>query len=246
VLATATFAWAIATFNYDVTAFTTYRVEAWSYWPSYTTVYKPAVYPIIRNDINWTGVVQNGAVISSTFIWNIIGITFAKNVFVYLSSSVSEDFLYSKTSAENGHPLPDIPRFTRTTTEVWLPVLVDFEWITDTVTGIANNTAYYLSNTPWLLTTTPTRVFMWVGIGNKLHMDKKIKNMTITVTASPFTYTNNTNWSIQVRTTGGTVSSIVTWGVTVATATNNISNLAVWDSMVVTYSAIPVMVYSEL
>ena len=70
-----------------------------------------------------------------------------------------------------------------------------------------------------------------------------IASTSITVGASPFTYTNNTGDAVNVFVTGGTVSSVTLGGNTVATATNTVVPVPQGSSVVVTYSAAPTMTY---
>ncbi|MCL6469727.1 MAG: hypothetical protein I4O48_15630 [Ralstonia sp.] len=70
-----------------------------------------------------------------------------------------------------------------------------------------------------------------------------IASTSITVGASPFTYTNNTGDTINVFVTGGTVSSVTLGGNAVATATNTVIPVPQGASVVVTYSAAPTMTY---
>ncbi|MFM0044141.1 hypothetical protein [Paraburkholderia sediminicola] len=66
---------------------------------------------------------------------------------------------------------------------------------------------------------------------------------SITVTASPFTYTNNTGDTINVFVTGGTVTNVALGGNTVAALTNTVIPVPQGASVVVTYSAAPTMTY---
>lgn len=70
-----------------------------------------------------------------------------------------------------------------------------------------------------------------------------IASTSITVTASPFTYTNNTGDTVNVFVTGGTVSSVTLGGNTVAAATNTVVPVPQGASVVVTYSSAPTMTY---
>lgn len=66
----------------------------------------------------------------------------------------------------------------------------------------------------------------------------------ITVTASPFTYTNTSSNEITVSVTGGTISAMTLThggGTTSGLPTNNMYNLSPGDSLTITYSAAPNM-----
>lgn len=71
-----------------------------------------------------------------------------------------------------------------------------------------------------------------------------IANTAITVTASPFTWTNNTGDTVTAFVTGGTVSGITLAGKTVGASTNGSFAVPQGSSLVVTYSAAPTMSYS--
>lgn len=70
-----------------------------------------------------------------------------------------------------------------------------------------------------------------------------IGTTSITVTSSPFTYTNNTGDTISIFVTGGTVSDIALSGNTVGAATNAVVAVPQQSSLVVTYSVAPTMTY---
>lgn len=64
---------------------------------------------------------------------------------------------------------------------------------------------------------------------------------SISVTASPFTYTNNTGDTVTAYVTGGTVSSVTASGKQVAAATNTAVTLPQGQAAIVTYSVAPTM-----
>lgn len=70
-----------------------------------------------------------------------------------------------------------------------------------------------------------------------------IASTAITVTASPFTFTNNTGDTVNVFVTGGTVSSVTVGGNAVAAATNTMQPVPQGTSIVVTYTVAPTMTY---
>lgn len=70
-----------------------------------------------------------------------------------------------------------------------------------------------------------------------------IASTSITVSASPFTYTNNTGDTVNVFVTGGTVSNVSLGGNTVAASTNTVVPVPQGASVVVTYSSAPTMTY---
>ncbi len=71
-----------------------------------------------------------------------------------------------------------------------------------------------------------------------------VANTAITVTASPFTYTNNTGAPATVFVTGGTVSAVTLAAKAVASATNCSFAVPHGSSLIVTYSSAPTMSYS--
>lgn len=111
------------------------------------------------------------------------------------------------------------------------------------------NTAYYVANTAWAISAVAgsNPYSIWKTDGNwTLKINWKVLNKSITVWASPFSYTNTTWWPIQVSITGGTVNPIVINWVTTATATNHINTLPAWATMTVTYTVLPTITYSDL
>jgi hypothetical protein len=64
---------------------------------------------------------------------------------------------------------------------------------------------------------------------------------SITVTASPFTYTNNDNVPENIYMSGGTVSSVVKNAITIYTSSPNDMWLEPGESIIVTYTVIPTM-----
>jgi hypothetical protein len=68
-----------------------------------------------------------------------------------------------------------------------------------------------------------------------------IPSAAIAVTASPFTYTNNTGAPVVVYVEGGTVSNVSVGGFTTAAATNTSATVPQGASAVVIYSAAPTM-----
>ena len=68
-----------------------------------------------------------------------------------------------------------------------------------------------------------------------------VANTAITVTASPFSYTNNSGETQNVYVTGGTVSSVTVDGKQVAAAGNIVAAVPQKAAMVVTYTVAPTM-----
>lgn len=68
-------------------------------------------------------------------------------------------------------------------------------------------------------------------------------NGSVTVGASPFTWTNATGASVTAIVTGGTVSSITLGGSTVAAATNTSIAVPPGQAIVITYSSAPTLAY---
>lgn len=69
---------------------------------------------------------------------------------------------------------------------------------------------------------------------------------SVSVGSSPFTYTNNTGYDIQVHIASGTVSSITLNGTTVFSGTGHTVILRPSDSIVITYTSAPTVVYIPL
>lgn len=169
----------------------------------------------------------------------------------YVSTVLSEATLLSKTDWNFDYKLPDIPRIATANYGIWDLVKYNFDWFDKSLTGLTKDADYYVSDTPWALSTVPWTLGCIVAKAkatDELFLNKKAKKLdcSITVWASPFSYKNTTGGPIQIKTTAGTVSDIKIRWITVATATSDITNLTAWDTMVVTYSSKPTMVYSEL
>lgn len=167
----------------------------------------------------------------------------------YTSSDLFENQLLSKADATYSYKLPtDYPRIATQGYSVGQSVtskyfgLHNYPWL-------VANTAYYVANTPWAISAVAGSNPYVLGKtdGNwTLKINWKVLNKSITVSASPFSYTNTTGWPIQVSITGGTVNPIVINWVTTATATNHINTLPSWATMTVTYTVLPTITYSDL
>lgn len=171
------------------------------------------------------------------------------NRFYYTSSTLALPTVLSKTNADFTYKLPtDFPRIANEAKSACQNVITTYLWLKGWFTGLSNTT-YYASNTPWLISATAGTNPYVVGNGidaTTLKIDWKNLNKAITVSASPFSYTNTTGWPIQVKITGGTVNPIVINGVTTATATWHINTLPAWATMTVTYTVLPTITYSDL
>lgn len=169
--------------------------------------------------------------------------------FYYVSSISSISTLLSKTDADYTYKLPtNYPRIATNSYTAGQEVtsvyygLAEYPWL-------VANTAYYVANTAGAISAvagTNPYVLGKTDGNNILKIDWKVLNKSITVWASPFSYTNTTGWPIQVSITGGTVNPIVINWVTTATATNHINTLPSWATMTVTYTVLPTIVYSDL
>jgi len=171
------------------------------------------------------------------------------NRFYYTNSTLALPTVLSKTDADFTYKLPtDFPRIANEEKSAGQNVITSYYGLKWWFTWLSNTT-YYLSNTPWLINATAGTNPYVIGNGidaTTLKIDWKNLNKSITVSASPFSYTNTTWWPIQVRVTGGTVNPIVINWVTVATATWIIDTLPAWATMTVTYTVLPTIVYSDL
>ena len=217
-------------------------------WTTYTLTknyvngFITTVWTITGNDLSIT--------VWSSFIVEALSIqTESVTIFPYTSSPLSLPTVLLKTSATYSYKLPtDFPRIANEAKSAGQSVITTFLWLKWWFTGLSNTT-YYASNTPWSISATAGTNPYVVGNGidtTTLKIDWKNLNKAITVSASPFSYTNTTGWPIQVRVTGGTVNPIVINGVTVATATWIINTLPAWAEMTVTYTVLPTITYSDL
>lgn len=176
-----------------------------------------------------------------------------KDKFAYCSSDLFVNELLCLSNATYQYKLPiEFPMIATKAYSIWDTVKYDFLWFSKHITWLTNNINYYISDTPWAISSSAWTyvciIWKWKDT-NKLYLFTKprVVDLPISIIQNPtFSFLNNTGWSIQVKTTGWTVSDIKIRGITVATATNNIANLCDWDTIVVTYSVIPTMVYSDI
>jgi len=255
-LASASFVWNIATFNQVITNTTFYRVWVDNNWSSYTShrVFAGG-YPQNYSNVNyiWWALGTGNMTTNDTSNWfDILSITTYIQVpvmFTYTNSTLTLPTLLSKTDADYTYKLPtDFPRIANEAKSEWQNVITTYLWLKWWFTGLSNTT-YYASNTPWLISATAGTNPYVVGNGidtTTLKIDWKNLNKAISVSASPFSYTNTTGWPIQVKITGGTVNPIVINGVTTATATWHINTLPAWATMTVTYTVLPTITYSDI
>lgn len=171
------------------------------------------------------------------------------NRFYYTSSTLALPTVLSKTDAIYTYKLPtDFPRIANEAKIAGQNIITSYYGLKWWFAWLSPVT-YYVSNTAWLISATAGSNPYVIGNGidtTTLKIDWKNLNKTITVSASPFSYTNTTGWPIQVRVTGGTVNPIVVNWVTVATATWIIETLPAWWVMTVTYTVLPTITYSDL
>lgn len=248
VLATFTFVWDQATGSYQITQWTYYRIELGSDGASYVVHYSWwQTYPQNRVNINY--ITGSNAGVNDAGSFNILSIYTLPKTFPYVSWVGILSTVLSKTDADFTYKLPtDFPRFATESKSAGEEVITAYYGLKDWFSGLSPVT-YYASNTPWLISATAGTNVYALGNGidtTTLKIDWKNLNKGITVWASPFSYTNTTGWSIQVRITGGTVNPIVINWVTVATATWIIEILPAWAVMTVTYTVLPTITYSDL
>ena len=175
--------------------------------------------------------------------------TIDDDINIYTDSDIFEQYLLSLTDAKYTYKLPDVPRIAIDDYISWELVRYDFSWISKRLTGLTKDSDYYLSDTPWVLSITPwtNLCILWKSIDtDELLLGKKLLSIPITVEASPFTRTNTTWKTIQIKITWGTVNPIVLDWITVATATNHINTIPNWKAIVITYSSLPTIVYSDI
>jgi len=168
--------------------------------------------------------------------------------FLYISTTLSESSLLSKTNADFTYKLPKYPLFSKETETIGQTTKAETTWLTNNSWIIGSD--YFLSNTPWIISTTPwtNKYKVWKQVSaDKLYIDgKNLRVITQTMGLSPYTYQNITGEALKVMITGGTVSAVrysrdgITF-YTQATATNTEVILQPLDYVRVTYSVIPTM-----
>lgn len=84
----------------------------------------------------------------------------------YVSSTLSETNLLSKTSALYAYKLPDIPRLATQAYSIGELVKYDFAGISKLLSGLTKDGIYYVSNTPWALSTSAWIVTFWIWVAN--------------------------------------------------------------------------------
>ncbi len=249
------FSWNIATFPQQLLlSWVVYYILTDQWWLSRSFRSDDTTsFPLL---LSWLNLVawRSSSGDSLSFLYNIESITIqnkldAYNLFPYVSSVLSIPVLLSKTSGNYTYKLPtDFPRIANEAKSAGSNVVTTFIWLKWWFSWLSPTT-YYIWNTPWSISTTPWTnpyvVWQWID-STTLKIEWKNLNKSITVTASPFSYTNNTGWPIQVKITWWTVNPIVINWVTVATATGHINTLPAGATMVVTYSSTPTIVYSDL
>lgn len=107
---------------------------------------------------------------------NFIITTAQVSSFPYISSTLVENKLLSKTNANLQYKLWDITRIATDNYWIWELVKYDFEWISKQLTWLTIGSNYYISNTPWLLSTTPWINMYLVGVAKSTTTLDIIKN----------------------------------------------------------------------
>jgi len=255
VITTANFSWNVATFADPIPyqIWEIFRIECDANGAGYNrTGFNTYSFPTNKTNISYTTWsiwwIDQSNLTSNILSINTIEQWFSKS-FVYTWSSLLMNTLLSKTNSVYSYKIPtDFPRIANEAKSAGQSVITSYYGLKWWFTGLSNTT-YYLWNTPWSISTTQGTNPYVIGNGidaTTLKIDWKNLNKPITVSASPFSYTNTTWWPIQVRVTGGTVNPIVINGVTVATATWIIETLPAWAVMTVTYTVLPTITYSDI
>lgn len=143
--------------------------------------------------------------------------------------------------------------FATNTVSIWWNVIVDTSWVSNTQSGLTTWSYYFLSNTPWGISTTPWTnvVLVWKAVSStwiQLDIDrvKQLSVITQTVWASPYTYQNTTGRPIILSITGGTVSQVAysrdnSNYYQTASVTNTVLTLGINDYCKITYTATPTL-----
>jgi len=134
-----------------------FRIEYDDDWEDFDFTKKTFSYPFNGTNINYVSESVNWASPGTEFAYNINYIEtaeFSGNTFVYTSSDLFEDSLLSKTDATYTYKLPDIPRIATDDYSTWELVKYDFDGITKRLSGLTVDSDYYVSDTPWALSTT--------------------------------------------------------------------------------------------
>lgn len=246
-------------FEWNVSISTLKDIEAtitfpWSFtiplWQKYWVVLNAVGNLVDGTNYYGVGYVARDTTTRQTKLWNgAVWSSGQTNRFYYTSSTLSLPTVLSKTDADYTYKLPtDFPRVANEAGTAGDSVLATYYGVRRWFTWLSNST-YYVWNTPWLISTTPWTnpyvIWQWIN-PTMLKISWKNLNKSITVTASPFSYTNSKGWPIQVKITWWTVNPIVINWVTVATATGHINTLSAGATMTVTYSVLPTITYSDL
>lgn len=183
VLATQAFAWNVATFWTPILViqWEYVRVECDNSWGTYTMHrLLSATFPQVRTNITYIFWSQNWTTDLPTTAYNIDSIiTYVSWPFFYVDWDGFEDKLLSLTDAKFPYKLPtDIPRLATESKLAWDSVISTTYWINEQVSWLTALTDYYISSTPWLISSTlplpteyaymiwktisPTKIFVWL------------------------------------------------------------------------------------
>lgn len=203
---TYSFVWNVATIS-DMPTFSAweyFRLEADNSWASYTVHFRnPATFPQNRTNVNyitWSALWGNAPSIwanidsieTEFYLW-------VNWVFPYTTSDLFNSKLLSLTDATYSYKLPtDVPRIATESKGTGENVIATTLWFNDNFSGLTPLAKYYISNTPWVISSTVwTNVYpIWQAIDSTtLNVVRKygvgtISTLNTTVAAANTTVTS--------------------------------------------------------
>lgn len=152
--------WVITIYKYD-----TWFVPLWTYIYEFTQPKYPRLF--MSNDEVfswWASYFRDNAIIN----------------FINNTSWVSEEYVLAKTNADYEYKLPDIPRFAIDDYSIWDIIKCDFKWISKLLTWLSVWANYYVSNTPWAISTIAwtNKNIIWYQKDDWLLLQNIIENNT--------------------------------------------------------------------
>lgn len=150
-----TSAWTDYTFNFNhlnLVVNTTYFIEISRTWALNNTNYYRLVQSTSNSYANWTPYYYWGT-------WDTVTNDFYFSIFWWTFEDTTKAY---KTDATNSSKINFI-WFATNTVSTWWNVTVDTAWVSATQSGLTVWSDYYLSNTPWAISTTPWTNVVSVG-----------------------------------------------------------------------------------
>ncbi len=195
-------------FSYGLSMNTVYYVEMDDSGGAYTqgedviSVVNTGGISYINWTINW---VNNASWFNVVSITTVAIVSPTHTLFPYYSSSLLLSTLLSLTSTAYTYKLPnDIPRIATETKSAWSHAVCTVEWFNANQSGLTRNTIYYLSDTPWAISSSVGTYIYRIGKGissTVLEMYEKPTHIYGTV----ITTLNSTQGNTAATTTSSTL-----------------------------------------